>query len=196
MYNNINRNFEILDAQLLPGSYKNFSGAKGPYNQYGQRKFNLIVNSPSSIYKLDGLTSVVENQEDEYGNVRSVVTIDGKPIQEYMNEKGWNVKPTKPRDPEDPITYFVEINVAFNNENYSDPDVRRYTNTSAVKLTGETVGILDSDEILKADLVIRPRYSLNDMGGTRIKGYLREGRFTVYESEIAQRYTDLDKNIQ
>lgn len=45
-------NIIIEDARLLPGLFKNFSGAEGAYNRKGDRNFGVAIDDPELAQKL------------------------------------------------------------------------------------------------------------------------------------------------
>ena len=151
----IRKNFLLEHAQLMWGSYKNFSGRATKYNRQGVRNFCLII-------------------PDE--------------LAPQMQEDGWNVKIKAPRDEGDAPIYYISVNVSYGNTYFGDPTVVRMTSTTRVELTEETIGQLDEDEILEADVLIRPHFSVGDNGETRIKGYLKEMYVTVQDS-LADKYS-------
>ncbi len=106
---------------------------------------------------------------------------------EQLRAQGWNVRLRAPRDEGDSPVYYVSINVSYGNEYYGDPIVVRITNSTRVELTEATIGQLDEDEILTADVKIRPHVSMSDDGQRRVKGYLKEMYVTVEES-LADKY--------
>ena len=107
-----------------------------------------------------------------------------------MKEEGWNVKIRAPRTDDDLPVYYISVNVSYGNDYFGDPKVVRMTSRTKVELTEDTIGQLDEDEILNADVVIRPHYSTSDDGETRIKGYLKEMYVTVQDS-LSDKYTDI-----
>lgn len=152
------RNFIIENANLMWGSYKNFSGRATKYNRQGARNFCLIIDDPA-----------MANQ---------------------MMEDGWNVKIRAPKSDDDVPTYYISVNVSYGNSYFGDPSIVRMTSTTKVELTEDTVGQLDEDEILSADVVIRPHRSTDDAGNTRIKGYLKEMYVHVQDS-LADKYASM-----
>lgn len=153
-------NLIIENAQLMWGSYKNFSGRATKYNRAGARNFCLIIDNSEMANK--------------------------------MMEDGWNVKIRAPKTEDDiPVpTYYIAVNVSYGNAYFGDPKIVRMTSTTKVELTEETVGQLDEDEILYADVVIRPHRSIDDGGNARIKGYLKEMYVHVQDS-LADKYASM-----
>jgi len=117
------------------------------------------------------------------------VIIDDPEVANALREAGWNVKIRMPRDEGDSPTYFLGINVSFGNDYFRDPQIVRMTSKTRTELTEEDVAILDDDDILSADLVIRPHNSTDDNGENRVKGYLKEAWITVADS-FSDKYSD------
>lgn len=151
----VRKNLLLENAQLMWGSYKNFSGRPTKYNRQGVRNFCLIIPN------------------------------DMAPA---MRDEGWNVKIRTAKDDGDDPIYYISINVSYGNSYFGDPKVVRMTSSTKVELTEETIGMLDEDEILCADVLIRPHYSTDDNGETRVKGYLKEMYVTVQDS-LSDKYT-------
>lgn len=132
-------------AELLFGSFRNFSGAKGRYNAEGQRSFNVQVE-PEFIPMLEEVGINVkyfrsdledEDQEEKPGFFRVKVNYDG-------------LRP--------PVAY-----------------VRYGEKGKFVELTAETIGQLDHAVFDNVDLILNPsHYEVNGSSGTSLylnKGY-------------------------
>lgn len=117
------------------------------------------------------------------------VIIDDAAVADELRAQGWNVKIRQPRDEGDLPTFFLGVNVSFGNTYYKDPRVMRITRSTKLELDENNISILDDDDILSADLVIRPHNYTDDEGNNKVKGYLKEGYFSVAES-FADKYVD------
>lgn len=148
------KNLLLEGAQLMGGSYKNFSGRQSKYNRQGARNFCLII--PNDIAP-------------------------------QLQAEGWNIRIRPARDEMDAPIYYVAVNVSYGNSYFGDPKVVRMTSTTKIDLTEETIGQLDDDVILSADIVVRPHYYTDDNGETRVKGYLKE-LYAVVEDSLADKY--------
>lgn len=57
----------IEDAELLPGSFKNFSGREGQYNREGDRSFTLRLNEPLALQLIQDGWNVKRLKDRETG---------------------------------------------------------------------------------------------------------------------------------
>lgn len=115
------------------------------------------------------------------------VFIDDAAQAQEMAEDGWNVKIRKPRDEDEEPRYYIQVAVNYNF--YKKPEIYRIINGRKFLLEEEDLGQLDSDDILSADMVIRPRI-WDDNGTTRIKAYLSEMYVTIQQSRFAAKYAE------
>lgn len=129
---------EINDARIC---FRNFKGEADRYNKEGDRNFALIIAGGT----LD----------------------DGKRIQDLSAEEmadtlmkdtnrfgaGWNVKIKAPREEGDEPFIYLPVKVKFNDRG---PVCYLRSGRNRVKLTEDTIGMLDDIDILNVDLDIRP----------------------------------------
>ena len=61
-------------------------------------------------------------------------------------------------------------------------------------LSEDTVGQLDYADIIHADIVMNPRYWVDDRAGAEhVKAYIRSGHFAIEEDEFADKYDREDE---
>lgn len=139
---------------------------------------NNIVIENARIINRNFSGKVGEFNKD--GKRSFCLVLDGLDIDRLIAE-GWNVKFTKPRDPdEDPIP-FINVKMSFNRY---PPIVKQITSRNQVDLTEETIGCLDSAEIENVDVIVRP-YTYEE---GHISAYLKALYVTIYEDEFARKY--------
>lgn len=105
-----------------------------------------------------------------------------------LKEDGWNVKPLRSRDLEDPLSYHLSVEASYRNY---PPRIYLIAGRKKTELTEETVSTLDYAEIKNVDLVIRPyQWEVQDKHG--IKAYVKNMYVTVVEDQFEKKYRDLD----
>lgn len=106
-----------------------------------------------------------------------------------LEADGINVKYSKDTDGmPDPERPFISVKVRYD---VKPPKIFLVEGNSKTLLSEETVGILDSADIVRADLVITPVfYDVN--GNTGFSNYLKTAYFTIEADEFADRYADLE----
>ena len=120
-----------------------------------------------------------------------VVVEDERQAQLLMND-GWNLKPFKPRPDDEEETfrgYHLPVKVKF--DGAQPPKIIMITNKKAVILTEETVSLLDSADILKCDMVIRPYNWVLDDGSHGVKAYLKTLYATIQVDPFFEKYSDI-----
>lgn len=141
--------------------FQNFSGREGPFNQEGDRNFNVVL---------------------DYDTGRK------------MEEDGWHVRWLDPREEGDEPTPYLAVAIAYRKRDGKrvarPPRVVMIGRRNKTELTEDMLDILDSVEIVKADVIIRP-YHWNVNKKTGVKAYLQEMYVTIEESPLAQKYEDL-----
>lgn len=148
----------VLKDVKIPMKTRNFRGEeRRPYNAKGERNFSIIVD-PEQV-----------------------------DIQELI-EKGWNIRQGKPNaeDPDYVPPYFLRVKVKF----FPDGDERARLNPKIVVLTSagemlmdeESVGDLDTDEIMKCNMTISGRWS-ESPNYTGITAYLRKMAVRLCEDD-------------
>ena len=153
----------IENARII---YLNFKGEKRLYNNDGERNFHVII-------------------EDE-GYAQALL------------RDGWNLKTFKPRDDEEVLPgYHMEVTVGFKNPKKMPTIVMvtqlRNGEEKGTVLTEDTVGLLDSAEIIRCDLEIRPSNWSND-NGSGVKAYLKTLYATIKPNPFAEKYSHLRFN--
>ena len=104
-----------------------------------------------------------------------------------LRAAGWNVRWQKPRPGEenDPRVGLLEVAVSYK---IRPPRVLLIAGKKQTLLTQETVKMVDWADIVKADVVIRPRLWQDDAGKSRIKAYLQTLYVTIVTDSFAESY--------
>lgn len=117
------------------------------------------------------------------------VVIDDEHLATLLINDGWNLKPFKPRLDEEAMPgYHLPVVVAF--EKYP-PKVIMVTNIKANILGQEKVSLLDSADLIKCDLEIRPSNWVRDDGSHGVKAYLKTLYAVVKPDPFADDYSYL-----
>lgn len=136
----------------------NFSGKQKKYNKDGSRTFCVVVEDTDKVK-----------------------------VQELIDD-GWNVKPLKQRDDAEKPVYYIQVKVNFDN---TPPAIQLFEDNPqnyVCDLDKDTVGILDTADIIHVDLVISPyNWEVGDSKG--VKGYLKKMYVTVEKDEFADKYS-------
>lgn len=124
------------------------------------------------------------NQYNPEGRRNFSVVIEDEDFANTLIGDGWNIKPLKKRNDEDPQHYHLPVAVVYG---AYPPTIRMISQSGGVILDENTVGMLDWQDIVSVDLIIRPReYEVRGQKG--IKAYLKSMNVTVQEDELAAEY--------
>lgn len=115
------------------------------------------------------------------------VLIDDKHYANSLIADGWNVKPLKPRDDNDPPRWQLPVAVFFGKY---PPMIIMISGNTKTLLGEDNVNLLDWADIIKVDLMIRPR-EYDAAGRHGVKAYLKSMYVTVQEDELAKEYADI-----
>lgn len=116
------------------------------------------------------------------------VIIENQDVANGLSADRWNIKELRKRDPDEPTRW--QLPVAVNYGPYP-PTIFMIVGNNKVLLDESTVSQLDWAEIVKVDMVIRPREY--EVGGRKaVKAYLKTMYVTIQEDELAGDYAYLD----
>jgi hypothetical protein len=112
------------------------------------------------------------------------VVIPNDEMANTLEQDGWNIKWTKPRDDgEDPKPYLpVAVNYGV-----MPPKIYMITANNKNLLNEDTVGSLDYAEIKNIDIIIRP-YCWEVNGKFGVKAYVKNMYVTIEEDYFADKY--------
>lgn len=154
-------NLFIENAEVLPGSFRNFAGRGDKYNKEGDRNFNIVISDP-----------VFANE----------LLRDGWNLREMRRRDD--------DDPNEPPRYKLNIAVSFRQLRGLPPmKVYLYSGGKRTELDEETIATLDYAEYRTADLTVRPRIWTDDKTGEkRVKAYLQEMHVVIQADKWAEKY--------
>lgn len=158
---NNNKKIVLRDAQIAPYKFRNFEGRETEYNQKGARNFVVFLDKKKA-------------QELE---------ADGAPV-------SW--KPDKYNDGE--LRAQMKVHVKYRDRKGNPmipPKVVLITHKNQTELTEETIGMLDSAEIEKCDLILNQYPNNSNMGPENSVG-LKTMYVTLSEDEFAEEYRSYD----
>lgn len=129
---------QINDAKII---FRNLRGEGGKFNKEGDRNFAILIEDGI----LDTGMECVPLKAEEMANA-------------LMNDinrfgAGWNVKIKAPREEGDMPFIYLPVKVKFNDKG---PKVFLESLDNKVKLTEDTVSLIDEISISSVDLDIRP----------------------------------------
>lgn len=129
---------EINDARII---FRNFRGEGGKFNKEGDRNFALMIAGGT----LDDGKKVMELTAEEMADA----------LLNDVNRfgTGWNVKIKAPKEEGDAPFIYLPVKVKFSDRG---PAIYLRSGKNQVKLTEETVAMLDDIDILTVDMDIRP----------------------------------------
>lgn len=107
--------------------FRNFRGEGGRFNKEGDRNFAVVIPNQEMAESL-------LNDTNQYG-------------------AGWNVKIKAPREEGDDPFIYLPVKVKFNNRG---PVIYLESGNNRIRLTEDTVSMLDEIDILNVDMDIRP----------------------------------------
>lgn len=107
--------------------FRNFRGEGGRFNKEGDRNFAVVIPNQEMAESL-------LNDTNQYG-------------------AGWNVKIKAPREEGDDPFIYLPVKVKFNNRG---PVIYLESGSNRIKLTEDTISMLDEIDILSVDMDIRP----------------------------------------
>lgn len=108
---------------------------------------------------------------------------------EAMLEEGYPVKYLKPFDEQDDPKPYVQVKINFKSK--KPPRIWMITSRGKNALDEDTCMLLDTADIVKADLMVNP-YEWEVRGDSGISVYLSSLFVTIRENELDRKYADVD----
>ena len=128
-------------------------------------------------------------EPDKYnkaGGKRTFSVILDEDTAERLRSDGWNIKPLRSRDPDDPPRFQLPVEASFK---LYPPRIFLIAGKRKTELTEETISSLDYAEIQNVDLTIRP-YAWEVNGKHGVKAYVKNMYVTIVEDEFEKKYRD------
>lgn len=115
------------------------------------------------------------------------VRIDDLKLVDILKNRGFNVREMKKNNEDDETAYFLKVNVAFNQYG---PKIIQYVqgNPNGVEIDEDTVGILDTMDILDCVIKIRPYDWSMATGNKGTTAYLTELAIQIPDNRFAERF--------
>ena len=148
-----------------------------------------ITFAPKGILQIDDARirfrnfSGIASKFNREGDRNFSLIIPNQEIADRLIADGWNVKIKPPRDEDEDPFMLMKVKVKFNDRG---PIVYLKTGNRQNRLDEETIGLLDSIDILSVDMDIRP-YDWEVSGKTGRTAYLQSMR--VHQG-ITDRFAD------
>ena len=151
-----------------------------------------ITFAPRNILQIDDARIIYRNfageasQFNRAGDRNFSVLIEDEQIANELRDHGWNVKIKQAREEGDTPFMHLPVKVKFNDRG---PSVYLVSGSNRVRLDEETIGMLDSIDILGVDLDIRPfDWEVNGKAGRA--AYLQSICVTQDIDRFAQRFEE------
>ena len=129
--------------------------------------------------------SGVEREYNSAGDRNFSVVIPPDLAKKLIDE-GWRVKQLKAREDDEEGDYHLKVNVNY--KKGRPPRCVLVTSRQRTDLGAEEVGIFDSADIKKVDLIVNGWYS--DMAGGGYSGFLKSIFVTLHEDALELKYAD------
>lgn len=151
-----------------------------------------ITFAPRNILQIDDARIIYRNfageasQFNRAGDRNFSVLIEDEQLANELRDHGWNVKIKQAREEGDTPFMHLPVKVKFNDRG---PSVYLVSGSNRVRLDEETIGMLDSIDILGVDLDIRPfDWEVNGKAGRA--AYLQSICVTQDIDRFAQRFEE------
>ena len=117
---------------------------------------NITIENARIIFR--NLSGKPDKYNPNGGKRGFAVVIDDPKFAEDLLKEGWNVKPFKVKEGEEPVDgdpgHYLLVKVLYSDR--SNPHIYLCTKKSKTMLNEDTIGSLDYAEISSVDIVIRP----------------------------------------
>jgi hypothetical protein len=129
----------------------------------------------------------VETRYNRAGNRNFCVIVDDADIAQQLISDGWNVKTLAPRDEDEEPRYYIPAAVSYKN---IPPKIYLICGRSKVLLDEDTVGELDTADIVNVDVILRPYCWDLGNGKSGVKAYVKTMYVTIEKDEFADKYAE------
>lgn len=148
---------------------------------------------PRGVLRIDDARITFRNfagRPDMYnreGDRNFAWVIPDRELADKLAADGWNVKIKPPRNEGDDEFIYMNVKVRFNDRG---PEVYLRSGNNTRELTEESVGLLDSADILRVDMDIRPYDWTNARGESGRSAYLNGIWVEQDRSRFADRFAE------
>ena len=115
---------------------------------------------------------------------RTFVVILDEATGRDLEEKGWHIRWREPRNDDDEPAALLQVEVKFGDY---PPRVMLISGGNRTLLDESNIAILDTAEISRADLIIRP-YNWEVNGNSGTKAYVKAMYITLEDDDFGGRY--------
>ena len=144
---------------------------------------NIVIENATIMFRN---FSGKEGKFNPAGKRNFCVRLD-KDISETLENDGWNIRYTKPRDPQEEPQAYLQVAVSYE---HIPPKIWMITGKNKNLLDEESINVLDWAEFKNIDLIISP-YVWEVNGKKGIKAYVKTMYCTIEEDAFAHKYEDL-----
>lgn len=148
------------------------------------RNANIMIEDAEIVFRN---FSGKEDQYNREGN-RNFSVILPNDVAAAMQADGWNIKTLKAREDGDEPRSYIQVNVSYKGR---PPKIVMITSRKRQVLGEDLVELLDSADIVKADILITP-YHWEVRGETGVKAYLKTMFVTIQEDELELKYASME----
>lgn len=105
---------------------------------------------------------------------------------QQLEEMGWHIRWREPRDDQDDRIALLQVEVKFGDY---PPKIMLISGGNRTLLDESNIAILDTAEIAKCDLIIRP-YNWEVNGSSGVKAYVKSMYVTLSDDDFGGRYAE------
>jgi hypothetical protein len=160
---------DILSMEDVRIIFRNFKGEEGMYNRAGARNFAVVLPE-----------DVAEQLANDGWNVK---LLKARPDDDEVDDQG-NTIPGRP-------TPYLSVAVEFDKGRPPTVNMIGMSSGRRTQLDKDTVDVLDSVDIGKIDLTVRP-YDWEVNGNTGRKAYLQAIYVHIIEDPLQLKYDNMD----
>lgn len=150
--------------------------------QYDEKLKPIILEDVRIIYR--NFAGVPDKKYNPNGNRTFGVILPNIEIADKLSGQGWNVKYIVNEDSDD--TPWLKVKVSYK---VKKPIIYMISGKKRTLMSEETVGELDSADIIKTDVEISPYpYEIEATGASGIAAYIKTMYVTIAENPFAAKY--------
>lgn len=160
----------------------------------GRRGDELMFQNARIIFKNFEGTPTKFNREGK----RTFCVLLDPDVADMLVNDGWNVKALNPREEGDLPQPYLQVTVNFDSGRGPNIYMVPEGGKAKVRLTADTVGLLDTSEIVNVEFIMRPYHweSTTIAPYKGITAYLVSMYATIYQSPLDKKYSDYDDGTE